>query len=62
MNRVLFRQPGLFAQLRRRDEGLVAARDHGAIIREHIALKGATSVSQNHCRRENNIFLFFCLS
>lgn len=37
MNRVLFRQPGLFAHLlRRQNGGLMAVHCHGPIIPDHI--------------------------
>lgn len=34
MNRVLFRQPGLFAQLRRQNGGLMAAHYHSVVIHD----------------------------
>ena len=36
MSRVLFRQPGLFAQLKRQNGGLMAAHHRSAISHEHI--------------------------
>lgn len=53
MNRVLFRQPGLFAQLKRQNGGLMAAHHHTAISHGRIngSKKGPVSFSQKHYPR-----------